>query len=137
MPPNRYSKNVPGDFYVEDGCCVRCGVPMTEAPDLIRFDEESLDYPHCYVYRQPTTPDELNRMLNVHSIQEFRCFRYGGTNTEILKRFAADGMSDDCDYPLPEEPELEGKNVLADGSNRKAALVSLVDGLRRWWKREN
>lgn len=137
MPPNRYCNNVPGDFYVEDGCCINCGVPMTEASDLIRFDEDGLEYPHCYVYRQPTSPDELDQMLGALSVQDMGCIRYGGTNKEIVEFLAAHGMSDDCDYPLPEEPELEGKNFLADGSNRKAELVSLVDRLRRWWTREN
>ena len=28
--------NVPGDFYVQDGCCTMCEVPFAEAP----FDGE-------------------------------------------------------------------------------------------------
>ena len=27
-----FALNVPGDFYVEDGCCVGCAVPFEEAP---------------------------------------------------------------------------------------------------------
>jgi hypothetical protein len=133
MPPNRYCKNVPGDFYVEDGCCVNCGVPMTEAPDLIRFDEDGLEYPHCYVYRQPTTPDELDQMLGAMSFQEVGCIRYCGTNREILESFAAMGASAYCDYPLVSDSGCV---------QEKSSVTEINDGMccqpwewvRRWWK---
>ena len=33
-----YTKNVAGDFYVEDGCCITCGVPTGIAPDIFEYD---------------------------------------------------------------------------------------------------
>lgn len=133
MPPKRYPKNVPGDFYVEDECCVRCGVPMTEASDLIRFDEENREYPHCYVYRQPKNPDEINRMLNVHSIQEFGCFRYSGTNREVLESFAAMGASADCDFPIVSDPGGVQEKTPTTGI-KGGICCRLWECVRRWWK---
>ncbi len=40
-----FPKNVPGDFYVEDGCCTSCGMPTTEAPELFAYAPDG----HCYV----------------------------------------------------------------------------------------
>jgi hypothetical protein len=60
-----HSANVPGDFYVEDGCCTMCEVPFAEAPDLFGSVQDPRGYTHCYVKRQPETPDELDQMVSV------------------------------------------------------------------------
>lgn len=90
--PKRYRLNVVGDFYVEEGCCTRCGVPST-APDL--FDLE--DKEQCFVKKQPTTNDEIRRMVVVMRHQELGCIRYAGRDRKILGFLAGENHRDQCD----------------------------------------
>jgi hypothetical protein len=76
----RYHLNVAGPFYVEHGCCTLCGVPESEAPDLFGSDASQ-----CYVKRQPSTPDELGRMMEALRVQELGCIRYAGADSKILE----------------------------------------------------
>ena len=55
LPP--HPANVPGPFYVEDGCCISCGRLEDVAPDLLAWLEDE-DVPHCYVQRQPETDED-------------------------------------------------------------------------------
>jgi hypothetical protein len=73
----RYHLNVAGDFYVEEGCCTRCGVPEQE-PQLFGYDDTQ-----CFVIRQPATDDEHLAMYSVMQQQEFTCIRYAGTNKYV------------------------------------------------------
>jgi ferredoxin len=51
----KYSDNATGPFYV-DGMCIDCDVCRDTAPDhFVRNDSEG----YSYVWRQPTTPDEI------------------------------------------------------------------------------
>lgn len=88
-----HPKCVPGDFYVEEGQCLACGVPHVVAPDLVGWTDEKLS--HCYWKKQPETPAELERAIGVLEAQELGCHRYAGTDPAILGRLA----SADCDYP--------------------------------------
>jgi hypothetical protein len=36
----RFRLNAPGDFFVEDGCCISCTAPEHEAPELMAHDED-------------------------------------------------------------------------------------------------
>ena len=54
--------NVQGDFYVEDGCCLSCGIPYSEAPELFIWDEAES---HCYVCRQPQNEAEIDKTISV------------------------------------------------------------------------
>lgn len=72
--------NAPGDFFVEDGCCTSCGVPMAEAPELFSWNETQ-----CYVSRQPTRAAELGRMLRVLRQQDVYCIHYKGNNPRLVK----------------------------------------------------
>lgn len=65
--------NVLGPFYVEDGCCTACAMPEHEAPELFAWD----DAHHCYVKKQPTTPEELGHMLSAIACADLGCIRYG------------------------------------------------------------
>ena len=47
--------NVPGDFYVEDGCCTMCLVPFTEAPELFGECQDPKGYPQ--LLREAATGD--------------------------------------------------------------------------------
>jgi len=87
--------NAPGDFYVEDGCCTACEVPFTEAPGQFKYDDSY----HCYVCRQPSTPEDINGMLNAIACSELQCIRYRGADAQIFDRLAAIGEVEICDNP--------------------------------------
>jgi hypothetical protein len=46
-----------GDFYVEDGRCMSCGMPQAIAPELVGWTEERL--PSCYWMRRAETGEEV------------------------------------------------------------------------------
>jgi hypothetical protein len=81
-------------FYVQQGCCIRCGAPQEIAPTLIgwRANEELTE---CYWIRQPQTPDELEQAIKIIHTQDLGCHRYAGTNPKIIRRLP----SDQCDFP--------------------------------------
>lgn len=85
-------ENVPGDFYVEDNCCLRCEVPMGEASEHFAFSEQS-----CYVCKQPRTPEEIERMTNAMQVQELECIRYKGNQREVQIKLVAMGAGACCD----------------------------------------
>jgi hypothetical protein len=92
--PKPFPKNVEGDFYVEDGCCTRCGVPELYAPDIIGFDESDA---HCFIAKQPTDDNELYQAIKATWASELECIRYSGKNPQILRRLAEAGAADCCD----------------------------------------
>ena len=92
----RYKLNVPGDFYVEDGCCVACTLPVSEAPNLIGEDETNGGY-HCYFKKQPTTPEEVNEAIFALEVSCVGCIRYGGDNSEIIEKIVASGSAAQID----------------------------------------
>jgi len=51
---NKYDKNAPGKFYVDDQC-IDCDLCRETAPANFVRDE---DAGHSYVSKQPTTPEE-------------------------------------------------------------------------------
>lgn len=75
--------NVVGDFYVEEDCCLCCGVPQSIAPDLFASLEE---HDLCFVKKQPETPDELDRMIEVMATQDLGCIRYRGKDEATVQR---------------------------------------------------
>jgi len=92
-----YAANVPGDFYVEDGCCTMCGVPFVAAPELFGIWHDYRGYEHCYVTRQPTDPDEMEKMIETIARADLRCIRYRGHDPAILKRLIQIGEREICD----------------------------------------
>ena len=100
-----HRKNVPGDFYVEDGCCTSCDVPMLEAPELFTYDVDASGSHHCYVSRQPADESELDDMLNTISCAEFECIHYAGRDDAILARMKQINAAHLCDaIDLPPKP---------------------------------
>ena len=91
QPVRAYGRNAPGDFFVQDDCCLLCGVPWHIAPDLFSHDNTS-----CWVSRQPLTPDEQRRMLQVVETQELDCIRYRGRDATLL-RVLPPSVVDDVD----------------------------------------
>ena len=89
--------NVPGDFYVEDGCCTMCEVPFAEALELFGTVQDPKGYPHCFVKRQPESPVEFEQMLSAIRCAELRCIRYRGSDRVLQLRLIGDGEGDVCD----------------------------------------
>jgi ferredoxin len=86
--------NAAGPFYVEYGCCTACGVPEAVAPELFAWDGND----HCFVKRQPTTPAETDKALQVVAHAELSCIRYRGCDPEVMTRFAELGEPELCDF---------------------------------------
>lgn len=68
---------------MQNGCCTLCGVPHAEAPDLFGESREG-----CYVKKQPSSADEIDRMISAMAVQELGCIRYKGTDPDILARLS-------------------------------------------------
>jgi hypothetical protein len=94
-----HPKNIPGDFYVEDGCCTSCNMPFTVAPDLFGSADGELDG-HCFIRKQPENEAELSRMVLAFQVSDLRCTRYKGTDRVIQIRLAESGEGEQCDFPI-------------------------------------
>jgi len=89
-PP--HPANVPGPFYVEDGCCISCGVWEEQAPDLLAwFEDKREGYSHCYVAKQPETDVELERMIWAMDVAEVDCIRVHNCRPDWAARLIAAG----------------------------------------------
>lgn len=116
--------SAPGDFYVEDGQCLACGVPHVVAPDLVGWTDEKVL--HCFWKKQPNTPAELERAIAVLDAQELGCHRYAGTDRSILDRISPAN----CDYPMK-------LPAAAENPTPKAPQFALLDGVglfARLWR---
>jgi hypothetical protein len=92
-----HASNVPGPFYVVDGCCTTCGVPEMASRNF-QFGPDG----HCYVSKQPDQ-SELDQVLRVVRTQELGCIRYRGSDLVVLRRLAEAGESAQCDAPPSSE----------------------------------
>jgi hypothetical protein len=119
-----HPKSAPGDFYIEKGQCLACGVPHVVAPDLVGWTDEKVQ--HCFWKKQPETPAELERAIAVLEAQELECHRYAGTDPAILDR----GLSTYCDYPM-QSPNV---NQHADPTPHFALLDDRPSLLARMWR---
>lgn len=72
-----------GTFYLQADCCITCGVPQAEAPELVGWTEQKAS---CYWIRQPETLAEVDKAINVLNSQEVGCHRYSGNDPYILSR---------------------------------------------------
>jgi hypothetical protein len=104
--------NVPGDYYVEDGCCLMCEVPLTKAPDLFGLCHDPEGWDHCYVKKQPVTADEQDRMFSAIRLAEAGCIRYRGRDRAIQERLVEAGEGPIC-VDLPKELKQRSDRVQA------------------------
>ena len=86
--------NVDGLFYVEHGCCLTCDLPRTIAPSMFKYTE---DQTQCYVYRQPETEEDMDKMVEVLEAQDILCIRCRSRDRGLLKRLRAEGLREICD----------------------------------------
>lgn len=78
------------------GDCLSCGLPETEASDLLApLNDDNLD---TYFVRQPVTPEEVEAACWAIKVCCVSALRYGGTDVEIIKRLGND--PEYCDYLL-------------------------------------
>src|SRR3974390_343193 len=83
MPERKaHPMNAAGPFYVEDGCCLLCDLPRGLAPEMFRYTEAG---DHCYVYKQPETPEELGRMVEAVKYAELACVRCRSRDPNLLR----------------------------------------------------
>ena len=99
----RAPENAPGPFYVVKDMCITCGLPVETAPETIKYHWVPYeDHPkpcadHCFVSRQPETPEEINRMIEVVTGSCIAAYRYCGTDPDILRRLTESGNAEQCD----------------------------------------
>ena len=123
--------NVSGDFFVEDGCCLTCDVPFNDAPDLFAWFVNSNGGPHCYVKKQPLTPDEHKRMFTAISHAETGCIRYGGRDRTIQQRLVVIGEGSVC-VDLPPDLKEQSDQIWEDERRqRQQTLMSIPPGEAR------
>src|SRR5207245_6999162 len=92
-----------GPFYVIKDMCITCSLPVQTSPETIKYHmtpcagcpEGAAD--HCYVSRQPETPEELARMIEVVAGSCIAAYRYCGTDPNILSRLVAAGCKEQCE----------------------------------------
>jgi hypothetical protein len=119
-----HPKNAPGPFYVVDGCCTACDVPVSEAPDLFTYDASS----HCFVKCQPRTENEFDRAFRAVGAAEFECIRYRGNDPAVLRRFAELGSPHLCDVAPPSEIRpVVRDHVTFDAESSEHQAMSAVD----------
>jgi hypothetical protein len=124
----RHPGNAPGDFYVENGCCLACGAPENVAPDLIDGGTSQ----HCRFVRQPETPQELDRAIRAVWASCVSCVRYGGRNPDVLRRLALDGLADVCDHPSPDSLLERLPDRVALPAIRLRGCRAALASLRLW-----
>lgn len=92
-----HPQSAPGDFYVVNGECLSCGVPHVLAPDLFGWEQtdDGEPYGHCVWKKQPQTPDEIDRAIEVIHASEAGCHRYAGSDPSVGFRVGGEY----CDHP--------------------------------------
>lgn len=126
--------NVPGDYFVEDGCCMTCDVPFTFAPGLFARTDDPEGNWHCYVRKQPETADEQEQMFAAILCADAGCIMYRGHDRAIQERLIQAGEGPIC-IGLPDDLRRRSDKVLADLEQQRQQPSSRLYGrLMRWWR---
>src|SRR5436190_543086 len=123
-----HAKNLPGAFYVVDGCCTACDVPMVEAPGHFAYDSQN----HCYVKRQPETPNEVGRFLRAACCAELECIRYRGNDAEVLRRLAEAGSPQLCDTPPPRDIQPAVRDHVSFEAREAMTPAQVAQAFQDW-----
>lgn len=98
-----------GPFYVVKDMCLTCSLPVETAPATIQYHERpctgcpNTRTNHCVITRQPETPEELDRMIEVVASSCVEAYRYCGTDSEVLRRLVEAGCVKQCDALVEKE----------------------------------
>jgi hypothetical protein len=108
-PKIPHENNVPGDFYVEDGCCLSCSMPIDTAPKLFACPKnENEDNFSCYVQKQPESAAEFDNMMEAFAVADVGCIRYKGKQRVIQIRLVRANEGMQCDN-LPLHLSIEAQ----------------------------
>ena len=80
-------------------------MPFQEAPGHFECDSDG----HCFVCKQPSTPEEVDRMVSAVWVSEVSCIRYTGNDPETLRKLIAVKAQDQCDV-LQEESKHQANS---------------------------
>jgi hypothetical protein len=108
-PRSRHHDNADGPFYVVNGECMSCGAPEMKAPKLMSHDSHG----HCFFTRQPASPHETNEAIESTWASCCGALRYGGTDDGILIRLAELGPTEQCDFPLKQDPKPRARTCVS------------------------
>lgn len=61
----------------------------------------------CSIRKQPATPEEVDAAIRAMVVSCIEAYRYGGKDTEILRRLAEIGYESLCDHPLVGCPRVD------------------------------
>lgn len=122
-------ENAAGPFYVEDGCCLACGVTVDTAPEIFDWAPRQ---DHCYVRRQPEGEAEIYRTLQACMNSELSCIRYRGEDPSLLKRIADIGLPECCDAPAPPSAGMVRDRAVFRSPRAGETAVSLADRFRAY-----
>ena len=90
-----HPQNVPGPFYVENGCCLLCDLPRSVAPEMFRYTENE---DHCFIHHQPQTPEEFQKMMEVLKSQDIMCIRCRSRDSNLLEQLRQHDLQEICDF---------------------------------------
>lgn len=128
--PRPHPANVPGDYFVEDGCCLTCDVPFSFAPDHFAWFLDPEGLPEgCFVKRQPRTPEEHERMFETIRHAEANCIKYRGRDRAIQERLVGAGEGPVC-INLPSDLKERSDRVM-EAQPWRRGLTPAPDGKRR------
>ncbi len=130
-----HPSNIPGDYFVEDGCCMMCEVPLTAAPGLFGVVRDPPGYLHCFVKKQPETADEHERMFLAIRRAEAGCIRYRGRERATQLRLVEAGEGPAC-VDLPAELQRRSDEVIASLEQQSRRPQALWERLMRLWRSE-
>ncbi|WDI32507.1 ferredoxin [Hyphococcus flavus] len=90
-----YPRNAPGEFFVADGCCITCGMPVETSPEFFSWDDEKGEQDnHCFVKRQPKTDKEFESVLAAMKAADVGCIYYCGKKEDWKRRLHEAGFGD-------------------------------------------
>jgi hypothetical protein len=123
----RHPRNQPGPFYVVDAECISCGAPEAEAAQLMSHDDKG----HCFFVRQPSTEQEVDAAIRAVWTSCCGAVRHGGSDTNILDRFARIGESSRCDEQRAAGPSLSIRNYVRFSFGNFASTGSMETDLKQ------
>lgn len=124
-----HPENAEGPFYVEDGCCITCGIPVDAAPDIFGWASNETS---CIVKCQPVTAEDLDRTMIAICTAEVDCIRYRGDDPAVFLRMAQAGHALNCDLPSGDAHPLLRLRIRFQSGRSGDTPRALAARLRDW-----
>ena len=97
MNRRAHKLNVPGDFYVEDGECISCGMPESESPNLVGSVDDPISGHHCFFKKQPQNDGEVRDAIRAMQVSCCSALRYRGNDKAIIHLISVAGELNQVD----------------------------------------